>query len=114
MTGYYGFVDRLLGRLWASLPEPRLLAMVSAHGVREPKQLAPVDLDGVAGASLQGRIDGEADGVFLLLGDNLRSGERLDRGALVDVAPTLLYAMGQPVPRDGDGKVMAAAFGSSS
>jgi hypothetical protein len=63
--------------------------------------------------SLAGRIDGDADGVFMLLGDNLRSGERLDRSTLVDVAPTLLYAMSQPVPRDGDGKVMAAAFGSS-
>jgi arylsulfatase A-like enzyme len=49
----------------------------------------------------------------MLLGNNLRSGERLDRTELVDVAPTLLYAMGQPVPRDADGKVLTAAFGST-
>ena len=113
VAGYYGFVDRQLARLWAALPEPRLLAVVSAHGVREPKQWRRL-ISGVWPArSLQGRIDGEADGVFLLLGDNLRSGERLDRGSIVDVTPTLLYAMGQPVPRDGDGKVITAAFGTT-
>jgi hypothetical protein len=113
VSGYYGFVDRELGRLWAALPEPRLLAVVSGHGVREPKQWRRL-LSGVwPVTSLHGRVDGDADGVFMLLGDNLRSGERLDRGSLVDVAPTLLYAMGQPVPRDADGKVLTASFGST-
>ena len=113
VTGYYGFVDRELGRLWAALPEPRLLAVVSGHGVREPKRWRRL-ISGVwPETSLHGRIDGDADGVFMLLGDNLRSGERLDRGSLVDVAPTLLYAMGQPVPRDADGKVLTASFGST-
>jgi hypothetical protein len=111
--GYYGFVDRLVGRLWASLPEPRLLAVVSGYGVREPEHWRRLLSTVWPERSLAGRIDGDADGIFLLLGDNLRSGERLDRTPLVDVAPTLLYAMGQPVPRDGDGKVMAAAFGST-
>ena len=113
VSGYYVSVDRLLGRLWASLPEPRLLAIVSGYGVREPKRWRRLISTVWPERSLAGRIDGEADGVFMLLGDNLRSGERLDRSTLVDVAPTLLYAMSQPVPRDGDGKVMAAAFGSS-
>lgn len=113
VSGYYVLVDRIAGRLWSSLPEPRLLAIVSAHGVREPEQWRRLLSTVWPGRSLAGRIDGDADGVFMLLGENLQSGERLDRGALVDVAPTLLYAMSQPVPRDGDGKVMAAAFGSS-
>jgi predicted AlkP superfamily phosphohydrolase/phosphomutase len=113
VSGYYVSVDRLLGRLWASLPEPRLLAIVSGHGVREPTHWRRLISTVWPERSLAARIDGDADGVFMLLGDNLRSGERLDRSALVDVAPTLLYAMSQPVPRDGDGKVMAAAFGSS-
>ena len=113
VSGYYVSVDRLLGRLWASLPEPRLLAIVSGYGVREPKHWRRLISTVWPERSLAGRIDGDADGVFMLLGDNLRSGERLDRSTLVDVAPTLLYAMSQPVPRDGDGKVMAAAFGSS-
>jgi hypothetical protein len=111
--GYYGFIDRLLGRLWTSLPEPRLLAVVSASGVREPEHWRRLISAVWPERSLAGRIDGDADGVFMLLGDNLRSGARLDRASVVDVAPTLLYAMGQPVPRDGDGKVMTAAFGST-
>jgi hypothetical protein len=113
VTGYYAFIDRELGRLWAALPEPRLLAVVSGHGVREPEQWRRLISSVWPRRSLQGRIDGDADGVFMLLGDNLRSGERLDRSWIVDVAPTLLYAMGQPVPRDADGKVLTAAFGST-
>jgi hypothetical protein len=113
VSGYYVFVDRLLGRLWSSLPEPRLLAIVSGHGVREPRRWRRALSTVSPESSLRGRVDGEADGVFMLLGSNLRSGERLDRNALVDVAATLLYAMGQPVPRDGDGKVQTAAFGST-
>jgi hypothetical protein len=113
VSGYYVFVDRMLARLWSSVPEPRLLAIVSGHGVREPEHWRRLLSTVWPKRSLEGRIDGDADGVFMLLGDNLRSGERLDRGALVDVAPTLLYSLSQPVPRDGDGKVMAAAFGSS-
>ena len=33
-----------------------------------------------------------------------------DRAALVDVMPTLLYAMGLPIARDLDGKVLTGAF----
>jgi hypothetical protein len=113
VTGYYTFVDRLVGRLWSALPEPRLLAVVSGHGVREPRRWRRLLSTVAPERSLRGRIDGDADGVLMLLGSNLRSGERLDRTPLVDVAPTLLYAMGQPVPRDGDGKVQTDAFGST-
>jgi hypothetical protein len=113
VSGYYAFVDRLLARLWSALPEPRLLVVVSGHGVREPRGWRRLLSTVTPESSLAGRIDGEADGVFMLLGNNLRSGERLDRTELVDVAPTLLYAMGQPVPRDADGKVLTATFGST-
>ncbi|HVR30509.1 MAG TPA: alkaline phosphatase family protein [Thermoanaerobaculia bacterium] len=111
--GYYGLVDRLLARMWANLPEPRLLALVAGHGVREPRRWRRI-LSGLSPEiSIEGRIDGEADGMLMLLGGNLRSGVVLPRTAIVDVAPTILYAMGQPVPRDGDGKVQTAAFGSA-
>ena len=111
--GYYAFLDRLVARLWSSLPEPRLLAVVAGHGVREPRRWRRLLSSVSPGVALEGRIDGEADGVFLLLGDGVRSGVDLDRPTLIDVAPTLLYAMGQPVARDSDGKVLTAAFGTT-
>jgi hypothetical protein len=113
VSGYYRFVDRELARLWAALPEPRLMVVVSAHGVREPRHWRRRLSSLSPAISMAGRIDGDADGVIMLLGETVRSGADLDRAALVDVAPTLLYAMGQPVARDGDGRVQTAAFGSA-
>jgi hypothetical protein len=113
VSGYYRFIDRELARLWAALPEPRLLAVVSGHGIREPRRWRRRLSSLSPAISMAGRIDGDADGVLMLLGESVRSGADLDRAALVDVAPTLLYAMGQPVARDGDGKVQTAAFGTA-
>jgi hypothetical protein len=111
--GYYAVVDRMLARLWRDLPEPRLLAIVAAHGVREPRRIRRLLSSVSSPVGIAGRVDGDADGVLMLLGDNLSSGVVLDRVEIVDVAPTLLYAMGQPVPRDSDGNVLTAAFGSA-
>jgi len=41
---------------------------------------------------------------FLALGDGVRPGELSSR--LEDVAPTVLHALGQPVPDDYDGRVL--------
>jgi arylsulfatase A-like enzyme len=39
-------------------------------------------------------------------GDGVRAGARLDAARIYDVAPTLLYLMGEPVPDDMDGRVL--------
>jgi arylsulfatase A-like enzyme len=43
-------------------------------------------------------------------GDGIRAGVRLENAGLIDVAPTILHHLGQPVPSDFDGKVLMGAF----
>lgn len=113
ISGYYRFVDGVLGRLWEQLSPPRLLVVVAAHGVSEPSGLRRLVSTVSGGSALAGRIDRRSDGLLMLLGANLRSGTALDRARLVDVAPTVLYGLGVPVPRDTHGRVLASAFGSA-
>jgi predicted AlkP superfamily phosphohydrolase/phosphomutase len=44
------------------------------------------------------------DGLFVAAGPGVREGERFDKGGLTDIAPTVLYWMGLPVPADMDGR----------
>jgi predicted AlkP superfamily phosphohydrolase/phosphomutase len=44
------------------------------------------------------------DGLLIAAGPGIRQGEHFDRASLTDIAPTVLYWMGLPVPRDMDGR----------
>lgn len=61
-------------------------------------------------AALGGTIEGAPDGVLILYGAGTRPGALLTGARLVDLAPTLLYALGFPVARDLDGRVLTDAF----
>jgi predicted AlkP superfamily phosphohydrolase/phosphomutase len=50
------------------------------------------------------------NGVFLAYGSHVRRGERIAGATMVDVAPTVLHAMGLPVPTNMDGRVLAEAL----
>lgn len=50
------------------------------------------------------------EGIFLAAGPGIRWGEVLDGARLIDVAPTVLYALGLPVPEDMDGRVLTGVF----
>jgi predicted AlkP superfamily phosphohydrolase/phosphomutase len=52
----------------------------------------------------------QQDGVLIALGPNFRAGHRLPAVNIVDVTPTVLYALGLPVPESMDGRVVADAF----
>jgi arylsulfatase A-like enzyme len=45
-------------------------------------------------------------GVFIAKGKSLNRGIRVSGARLIDLAPTLLYLMGQKVPDDIDGRVL--------
>jgi hypothetical protein len=64
------------------------------------------------GASRQtgGSLAGPPDGALLLRGDGVRQGVHLPEAHILDVAPTLLYALDLPIARDFDGRVLAEAF----
>lgn len=50
------------------------------------------------------------DGVFMAHGPGVRRGVRLPAASVVDITPTVLYALGVPVPNDLDGKVLEGIF----
>jgi len=50
------------------------------------------------------------DGIFVMQGPGVRSGEALEGLSIMDIAPTVLFGMGAPVPADVDGRVMMQAF----
>ena len=47
------------------------------------------------------------NGVLIAWGPDVRPGSALDDPALIDVAPTVLHMLGQPVPKEMDGRVLA-------
>jgi predicted AlkP superfamily phosphohydrolase/phosphomutase len=54
------------------------------------------------------------DGLLCLHGPEIRRGHEVEDAGLIDLAPTILAAMGVPVPRDMDGSVLLDAFADDS
>lgn len=110
LGAYYAHLDSLLAELWATLPEPRLLAVVSASGVEKPTPWQRLRQALRGERAVGGRLSGAPDGSLLLLGEGVRSGTLITGASLVDAAPTLLYALGLPVARDLEGRILTEAF----
>ncbi len=52
------------------------------------------------------------DGILIARGPCIASGVRLEEASILDIAPTILYAMGQTIPSDMDGHVLLGIFTS--
>jgi hypothetical protein len=109
-AAYLEALDADLAELWRALPEPRLLAVASAYGVSAPSGLARILRDLAGRQRLEGGLGGAPDGLLFLRGEGVRLGVQVPAAGIADVVPTLLYALGMPVARDLDGKVLGAAF----
>lgn len=53
------------------------------------------------------------EGIFLVRGEGVESGKRLEDACIMDIAPTALHLLGLPVPREMDGRVLEEAIGAS-
>jgi hypothetical protein len=102
----YLLVDRFLSQVLASAEGRTYVIVVSDHGYgsypRRPRLRV--------GDDLERRVAHwhRPEGVILLWGPGVKVGE-IEAGIL-DVAPTILWMMGCPVPRDMDGRVLEEAF----
>lgn len=94
---FYRYEDDLVGRLVAAAGPATNVLIVSDHGFErvadgwDHKESAP-------------------DGIFIAWGPAFRRGATLEAVSLVDVAPTVLHALGLPVARDMEGRVPEDAF----
>jgi predicted AlkP superfamily phosphohydrolase/phosphomutase len=52
------------------------------------------------------------DGLVMLSGQGINAGVTLPEASIMDLAPTILYAMGIPIPSDMDGRILTEAFTS--
>jgi predicted AlkP superfamily phosphohydrolase/phosphomutase len=50
------------------------------------------------------------NGILVMAGPDVRAGVHLSDAAIIDLAPTILHALGVPVPASMDGKVLVDAF----
>lgn len=58
----------------------------------------------------QGKAVHEPNGLFVMWGRGVKRGVLQSPARLIDLAPTILYAMGVEIPRDMDGKVLMDCF----
>lgn len=94
------YVDRL----------PDIVVLVEA-GLTVRTDLAQ-DLWGSARPAELRDVSGEHDmnGIFAAAGTDIQPGGFLPEATLLDVAPTLLYALGEPVPQNMDGHILEDIF----
>ncbi len=50
------------------------------------------------------------NGVFMAMGGITKKGTEIEGAKICDVAPTILHILGQPIPKDMDGKVLTEIF----
>jgi len=50
------------------------------------------------------------DGTFMAVGPNIKNGVQVGGAGICDVAPTILYILGEPIPQDMDGRVLTEIF----
>lgn len=110
LTDYMAFLDGTLADLWAKLPEPRFLAVVSAYGVDPPTGMRRVLGEVWRARRTSGTLADGPDGALLLRGEGVRRGEGLATARIIDLVPTLLYVARLPIARDFDGRVLTEAF----
>jgi hypothetical protein len=113
ITDYYTRLDSFLADLWRRHTGDDVLALVSASGIEGSTGWRRILGELSRDASLEGFESDAPDGVLMLYGEGVQPGALLTGARLVDVVPTLMYALHLPVARDLDGQVLTPAFDKS-
>ena len=106
---YYAYIDSEIGNAVSRLGAEDLLLIVSAFGMQRQNPFKQMAGRLLGDPDLSGTHDRAPDGFLLAYGSAVQSGYR-PRGAVVDVAPTVLYFLGLPIGRDMDGYARTDIF----
>jgi hypothetical protein len=110
IAAYYVRLDHYLAELWTGAQGPKLLVVVSGFGVEGSAGWRRLIGQMSRQVALEGFFASAPDGVLLLQGEGIQPGALLTGARLMDVVPTLMYALGMPVAYDLDGRVLTNAF----
>jgi predicted AlkP superfamily phosphohydrolase/phosphomutase len=100
---YFASIDLEVGRLIGDLAPADLLLVVSGFGMERETFIKQLVARARGEPERPGSHDQAPDGFLLAFGTNVAPNQALPRGAIVDVAPTVLYYLGIPIGRDMDG-----------
>jgi predicted AlkP superfamily phosphohydrolase/phosphomutase len=103
IDNYYIWMDGVLGEFMELVDDETLLVVCSDHGFYGPRRAN----DG--GILLGIYMHGEY-GIIGFMGKGVRKGSRIIDAGILDVTPTILYALGLPVAEDMHGRVLTDAF----
>jgi predicted AlkP superfamily phosphohydrolase/phosphomutase len=103
IDNYYVWMDGVLGQFMGLVDDETLLVVCSDHGFYGPRRAEDGGL--MLGVQMHGRY-----GIVGLMGKGVRPGSPIVDADILDVTPTILYAMGVPVGRDMHGRVLTGAF----
>jgi len=84
---------------------PTLGYTISSHVSNEPTLWANADTYHNKWTGIH-----REEGILILWGPEIKTGERLDNARIYDVAPTILALKGLPIPDDMDGRVLVEAM----
>lgn len=106
VTAAYRFHDMMLGRLLDLVGEETTVFLVSDHGFH-PDEMRPFFIPKEPSGPAR---EHSQYGIFVAAGPNIKEDEWAFGASLLDVTPTLLAALGLPIGRDMDGKVLQSIF----
>lgn len=72
-----------------------------------PEKLEPMDWDWPPDLPTGGH---SLNGIILARGEKIASGKRVSGAGITDIAPTVLYHFGEPIPEDFDGRIIESIF----
>lgn len=106
---YYDEIDADIGRVIDGQAPGDLLLVISGFGMERVGLSKRIVARVLRQVDLTGSHEGAPDGFLIAHGSQVVHAE-LPRGAIVDVAPTVLYYLGLPVGRDMDGFARSDMF----
>lgn len=109
LDDYYIKIDDDIGRVMDGQAPGDLLLVISGFGMERVSLAKRVVARIMRQVDLTGSHEGAPDGFLMAYGTQVVHAE-LPRGAIVDVAPTVLYYLGLPVGRDMDGFARSDLF----
>ncbi len=104
------YVDEQVGSLLAETDDHTLVAVVSPFGLAPPGWFERMKRLFGGGESWHTSAESSPEGLFILLGDGVDRGGRVQPVRPPDVAPTLCYLLGLPVAQYMEGSVVVAAI----